>query len=274
MVVQVFIYENGRMWDINPIPYATFIASINILAFYFLLQSRTTKDYIVWFLTLLGSIVPLAYSESRGLWLALAVAMLILLIKTCFTHKKAFYSLPIIVIIALFSSHFGAEKINHRINQTKSEIESIKSGNLDTSIGLRFQMWQAAFLLANESPIIGLGDHHIEYKQNLANKGIISQVIVHFNHYHNQYINDFIKYGFIGLTLLMLCIILPFYYLIKNNNEYKWIGLLILIIFCVASLTDVPFRNGQTLTFYLLIMHISLFRVNLMSKNTLIKQEK
>ena len=261
MLAQTYFYQHGRMWDINPIPYATFIASISILSFYFLLQSKSKKHIFLWSITFATTLVPLFYSQSRGLWLALATAIFILLIKLIFTQRKALYLLIPIALVSLLAFTFGSEKIIQRVNDTKYEIQRINNGDLNTSIGLRFQMWQAAILLAHESPLIGLGDDHRKYKQALADKGIISQEIVHRNHYHNQYLNELIKYGIIGLMLLLLCIVIPFYYLIKNNNEYTWPGLLIIIIFVIASLTDVPFQHGQPLTFYLLVMYITLYKI-------------
>jgi len=261
MLLQTFFYQHGRSWDINPIPYATFIASISVLSFYFLLQIKSKKHMFLWLITFATTLVPLFYSQSRGLWLALATAIFILLIKVIITQRKALYLLIPIALVSLLAFSFGSEKIIQRINYTKSEIQRINSGDLSTSIGLRFQMWQAAILLTHESPLIGLGDDHIKYKQALADKAIISQEIVYRNHYHNQYLNELIKYGIIGLMLLLLCIVTPCYYLIKNNNENTWPGLLIIIIFVIASLTDVPFQHGQPLTLYLLVMYITLYKI-------------
>lgn len=255
---QIYIYNNGRYWDINPITYSTFIASIAILALYFLLQSKTIKQSIIWIFILPPTFVCLFYSQARGLWLALLVAAVVLIIKTLITNKQRFlFLIPIIGIIFL-SFSFSSEKISQRITQTNNEIQKIKNGNFNTSIGLRLQMWEAALYLSGESPILGLGDTHLRHKEELVKQGLIAHNIARFKHYHNQFINDFVRYGSVGLCLSMFFILLPVYYFFKYNSPYKWPGLLVVLTFFIAALTDVPFKYGNTLTFYLMIIYITL----------------
>ena len=119
-------------------------------------------------------------------------------------------------------------------------------------------MWQAAGLIIKQSPLLGVGEKHIKLKQELADKGLISQSIVRFKNYHNQYINDTVKYGIIGLLLLLSLILLPIYYFFKNNNAEKWPGFLVVLIFVISALTYVPFKGGDTLLFYLIMIYITL----------------
>lgn len=263
VMVQTFILGKGRMWDINPIPYATFITSLSVVSFYYLLQSKSLKQGGLWFITFTAAVIPLLYSQSRGLWLALIIVIIALTIKTILNNKKITYLLIPLMLASGIAYYVSHEKISQRIHQTTIEVEQIMNGNLDTSIGLRLQMWKAALILSQESPLIGLGDAHKTYKEELAQQKIISPSVVNFTHYHNQFLSDLVKYGIIGLALLLLSIILPCYYLKKNNNEYTIPGLSIVAVFVIASLTDVPFQHAQTLTFYFLTIYLlSLKRVN------------
>ncbi len=258
VMVQTFIFDQGRAWSINPIPYATFIACLCILSFYYLLQSKLLKQIVLWSFTFLLTIIPLLYSQSRGLWLALTIMMLVVIAKAFFNRKSSIYLIIPFLLASSFASYFSQDKITNRIDHTKKEIHEIMTGNLNTSIGKRFQMWKAGWILSKQSPIIGLGDAHVEYKKSLADKNIISSAIIKYAHYHNQYLNDFVKYGVIGLCLLLLSILLPFYYLKKYQTEYTWPGFLIIGIFVIASLTDVPFQQSQPLIFYFAMMHVFL----------------
>ena len=262
VMVQTFILGKGRMWDINPIPYATFITSLSVVSFYYLLQSKSLKQGGLWFVTFTAAVIPLLYSQSRGLWLALIIVIIALTIKTILNNKKLTYLLIPIMFTSGIAYYVSHDKISQRIHQTTIEVEQIMKGNLDTSIGLRLQMWKAALILSQESPLIGLGNTHKIYKEELAQQKIISPSVVKFTHYHNQFLSDLVKYGIVGLALLLLSIILPCYYLKKNNNEYTIPGLSIVAVFVIASLTDVPFQHAQTLTFYFLTIYLlSLKRV-------------
>jgi len=258
VMFETYVLGHGRMWSINPIPYATFSASLSIAAFYYLLQSKSWKSCLIWLSTFIAATLPLLYSQSRGLWLALAVTVIVAIIKLLCSNKKSIYLLLPFILASSAAYYISQNKISNRIERTKVEVEQIMQGNLNTSIGLRLQMWEAAFILAKESPLIGLGNRHIERKKELVEQRLISSRIVHFTHYHNQFLSDFIKYGIIGLLLLLFSIFLPFYYLKKNNNQYTWPGILIIGVYIIASLTDVPFQHAQTLIFYFVLMYLLL----------------
>jgi len=243
MIVQVFILNNGRMWSINPIPYATFSASISALTFYYLLQCKSV-------------------SQSRGLWLALAVVLLVMIVRLFITNKKSIYFIFPLMIVSSLAFVLSGNKIVERIEKTKVEIEKINEGDLTSSIGLRFQMWKAAIILIPESPIIGLGKTNIDYKRKLSEQGVISKGTVNYTHYHNQFLNELVKYGIIGLILLLASISYPFYYLNKNNNNNTWPGIIVISIFILASLTDVPFQHAQTITFYFIFLYLALEQKN------------
>jgi O-antigen ligase len=256
--IQMVIYSHSRSWDINPIPYATFIASLAIISLYFLLQSKNIKQTAIWMFSTLLSIVPLLLSQSRGLWIALVFTFLVLLIKTIKNKNVNIKLLMSIVLLIIFSLYLSADKIKQRITQTEHEINLIKQGNLKTSIGLRLQMWNAAISLAKESPTIGLGDKHIDYKIQLVKQGLLDQSVIQYTHYHNQFLNELVKYGLIGFVLLIASFFLPIYYFFCYENRYKWPGLLVVLTYAIASLTDVPFQHAQTSIFYFIIVYITL----------------
>ena len=262
MIVQVFILNNGRMWSINPIPYATFSASISALTFYYLLQCKSVKSSLLWLSSFLAAIIPLLYSQSRGLWLALAVVLLVMIVRLFITNKKSIYFIFPLMIVSSLAFVLSGNKIVERIEKTKVEIEKINEGDLTSSIGLRFQMWKAAIILIPESPIIGLGKTNIDYKRKLSEQGVISKGTVNYTHYHNQFLNELVKYGIIGLILLLASISYPFYYLNKNNNNNTWPGIIVISIFILASLTDVPFQHAQTITFYFIFLYLALEQKN------------
>ena len=260
LLIQMLVYDNyGRTWTINPLPYATFICSIAIMSLYFLLHSNSFKQRALWLIAFITTLLPIFYSQARGLWLALSVAILLLVIKSFINNKKSILLLIPLILVTAIPTYLASDKITQRIEQTISETKQISAANLNTSIGMRLQMWKAALYLSTESPIIGVGDKHIAYKKELAEQGIISSSIIHYSHYHNQFLNELVKYGVIGLLLLLFSIFLPIYYYLKVENQYKRPAIWVLLIFLIASLTDVPFQHAQPITFYFIVMYIALY---------------
>jgi len=271
--IQMYVYHTARMWSINPIPYATFIATIAILSFYYLLQSNTLKQRVLWVTIFTISLIPLFNSQSRGLWLALSITMLVMILKLLISQqKKVGVSAFLVGIISVFFM-LQFDAVTQRIDRTKVEVQHIANGNFQTSIGLRLQLWHAASQLISDSPIIGLGDTHKQHKKELANKNVISKQIVNYTHYHNQFIDTLVKYGVAGLSLLLSAIFLPAYYLIKNDNKHKWPGLLVISIFSCAALTDVPFQHASTLTLYFLMAYITSHTPNIQTNDSSTERE-
>ena len=123
---------------------------------------------------------------------------------------------------------------------------------------MRFKIWQPGYELTKKPTLIGLGDSHIEAKQQLANEGRTPQESVHWKHYHNQYINSFVKTGIIGFTFILILLIAPVIYCFKSNkdNRFQILAILIPIVYAVSSLTDIPLSQSITLGFYVITIFI------------------
>ena len=74
--------------------------------------------------------------------------------------------------------------------------------------------------------------------------------------YKNQFLNGLFKNNVIGVSLILFSVMLSFCYLMKNNNKYTWTGSLIITIYIITSLINIPFQHTQTLTFYFIIMYL------------------
>ena len=265
-----FIYYNSVVlhlsrgaWPINAIPYTTFSAAATVSAFYFLLFSDKKNIKI---LCLIGSILgsySILLSETRGTLLALIVGLLatfLIYLKRRLSFIKA-VALSIIFILALsFISFFAKDSLTTRYNQTVSEYNQIKKGNLNTSIGLRLQMWKAAAIILEKPTLLGLGNTHYQAKEKLVQEGIVSKHIVHFEHYHNQYLTTFVINGAVGLFVILACFYIPIrhYFLMTKKSDLATLGAIIALIYMTASLTDVPLHIGQPLGFYLMFIFIAL----------------
>lgn len=247
---------NRESGVINAIPYAGIAALLALWALHFSFEAHTSKMRLLFGMLALLPLICLVLTESRGVWLAFACALLVLFLnKFRFTFKKVALLLILLSsVVFMLSGSF----VEQRIEQTRYEFEQIQKGNMNTSMGLRIQMWQAAVKLADGNWLLGLGNEHFEklellYKQNKVSKALYDY---HPPHYHNQFIDSVVKSGLIGLVFLLLLLMLPLYLVRHTNKNTKNIVTSVVALYVVMGLTDAPFYNGQTFILYVLTMLI------------------
>ncbi|ROR17282.1 O-antigen ligase [Vibrio crassostreae] len=247
---------------INPIPYATTSALLAIVALSLLMDKSNFKHHAVSFLAFILYLPPIILSEARGVWLALLLSFLIIIvirfINTPPSKSKVLLSLLTTISLLSISSIIFKDKINHRYEHTIYEINNIKSGNYDTSIGWRIQLWELAPEIYIQSPIIGQG--HGDNYEKILNKKLETNAISHYiyyyasSHYHNQIIDKLVKSGAIGLILLVGLLAYPVLTLKYLVDYEKFIVIGSTSLFFIAGLTDVPFNHPQPLMLYLLFL--------------------
>ncbi|EPI8560976.1 O-antigen ligase family protein [Vibrio fluvialis] len=254
----VYLYSivgTGR-WSgvINPIPYAGIAAVLSLLSIHFSLNSKTIKLRFLFVLSSILPIISLLITESRGVWLAFSCALLVLLLNK-FTLKKIIILLTLLFSVALMlSSNF----IDQRITQTRYEFEQLQQGNMNTSFGLRIQMWQAAAKLSEGNWLLGLGNEHFDKLELLYKQKKISKTLYDYHppHYHNQFVDSVVKYGLFGLSFLLLLLFTPLYLIRYSDKKVKSIVCSVTMLYVIMGLSDAPFYNGQTFILYVFTMLI------------------
>lgn len=248
----VYLHLSRGAWPINAIPHGTLAAVITVLALVFLLNANNYRDRIILVLAILMSSSAVIMGQTRGIWLALIVALLITLLgKLKIRQINWKYTLIAVVILSL-GTYIAKPKIEQRIKQTQTEIKAIQAGNLNTSIGIRLQLWTAAFKITSENPILGSGNDHQRLLKNLALKGEVTNIVTNFTHYHNLYLDRLVKRGGIGLILLLALFVYPF--VSTSTGINRQIAIAVIVVCAVAGITDVPLNHGAPLFMYLLLM--------------------
>jgi O-antigen ligase len=243
---------------INPIPYASIAGLLALLSIHVSLATKSTKTKLLFGVFSILPVISLVLTESRGVWLAFACALLVL-----FLNKFRFTFRGVALLLILLSSvvfMLSGSFVEQRIEQTRYEFEQIQKGNMNTSIGLRIQMWQAAVKLADGNWLLGLGNEHFEKLELLYKQRKITKTLYDYHppHYHNQFIDSVVKSGLIGLAFLLLLLMLPLYLVRHTNKNTKNIVISVVALYVVMGLTDAPFYNGQTFILYVLTMLVLL----------------
>lgn len=162
-------------------------------------------------------------SSSRGGWLSLALLALVGALSLVFKRRwHASIRLTVLCIagtwIALQVPQLHLQK---RITLAKAEVRAFQQqGKADTSVGARLQMWQFAWKLYREKPLLGWTQQgYMEKKQSSVAAKQLDPLLGEFNHPHNDALDAASKRGTVGLLILLLVYATPFILFLKSYSE-------------------------------------------------------
>lgn len=183
-----------------------------------LLWARQTTHRRLWqallisgaLLGILGSLL----SGSRGGWVGLPLVLLVFYRAYIDLIRKKTQLLIGLIVIALAGIvyFYPGLDVRNRIHEAVYDIETyFVDANPNTSLGARFEMWQAATELIRERPLLGWGEQgYREGLQRLVDEGKRASLITNYGQPHNEVLNMFAKHGILGLLALILIYALPF----------------------------------------------------------------
>lgn len=160
-------------------------------------------------LGMLGSLM----SGSRGGWVGLPVVGYVL-------YRGYGRQLPVALKVSAVGSMLvllamvywlPQTGVQQRVEAAVSDISHYVTGTeTDTSLGLRFEMWQGAARLIAERPLLGWGEEgYRDALGELGEQGVISPASAAFGHAHNEFLDAFAKRGVVGLAVLLMLYMVP-----------------------------------------------------------------
>ncbi|WP_105897322.1 O-antigen ligase family protein, partial [Haemophilus influenzae] len=183
------------------------------------------KSTLFGFVAIILAIMTSALSGARGGWIGLPVVIgIILFLYKEDINKKLIITLVTVITIGLTAlianPKFGIEK---RYNAAKSDIVSyLEKNNRNTSLGARFDMWENALIAIKEVPIFGHGSNgYEEFRHKQVKSKQMAKTTLHFGSLHNQYLESWVKRGLVGFIALILIILTPIFFFIKNLNTHN-----------------------------------------------------
>jgi O-antigen ligase len=264
-----------------PIIYASCMVILNSwvsAVFFKYLLSRNWIIAAVCFLVVCTGFSAVLFTASRGPIIASIIVIIVLFIHYLFSlpsNKEKLFSLitttSLLIMVALFFQQSALvdnikNRFQHGINNVSTGFEGQK--RKPTSTGIRLDMWEASLVTVMDFPLTGIGSgNHVHYFPVLDKEkriNINTDIIIKFDHMHNDFIQAWLSKGIIFGTIVFLFIIYPsllFLSQIKNNNS-SIIGFAICLCFLLCGLTDVPAHNAASLTLFLLITCLLLLMLN------------
>ena len=270
-VASIFTAEGGRAnGAYNSILFGDFAALSSVLLL--ALALRDKQSLFVRLITL-GSLalalISLIDSGTRGAWAGFVVAALVLLSlkifeRSCHPTSLKSLVLPLILTTVILSLSPLSVKIQSGLAAATHELSGYVSGsNPHTSLGYRFQMWEAATKMWLKNPFIGsgLGD----YSHDLAAmmKSGETKITEHFGEGHSLFFEFLATTGFIGFALCITSLfVLPALVAaraIKNCGDTHRVSYLLIatvISFFMFGLTQNWLARSSITSTYLLLLAI------------------
>lgn len=192
--------------------------------FYNSSPKRIYKTIMV--LGMIGGIWGSIVSGSRGGWLILLPAAIFILymFRKRISKKVLFITTSIAIVIIIGAVATPQTGIWQRYVDMKHDVHQYENNHVNTSLGLRFNMWKGAWTAIKEKPIIGWGVTGAQnLKKEQVKQGVLVKEASEFTQVHNQPLNDWYERGILGLLTGLGIFLVPaiwFWRVIKKYSMY------------------------------------------------------
>jgi O-antigen ligase len=216
-------------------------------------------------LKLLGFIVGIygaIETGERGVWIAIPALLILLAYHQLSWKWRA--AVAVIAVVAGLASYWAIPTVRDRIAYTQTELTNVVSRSLDTSLGLRLQIWNATIEIIRENPIFGIGPaeevieqframHQRGWFTGLGFEAASSQV-------HNEILANTARLGIFGLLSILAIYFIPMNLFVKaataSVGRVKAVagvmGTSFVAAYFIVGLTIETFNIKTIATFYAL----------------------
>lgn len=244
--------------NVNPI----WFSNVNALGLYaatsFLLFSQRGKS-TGWKLFLVFSaalaVFCILLSLSRTAWFGIALTSLIMIFLMSRNKKEVFFISAAAAAAAGIAAFHFIPIVHERISLIANDIARFSAGETDTSLGARFLMWKAAFMMFLSNPLMGVGTgDYVPTMIAYVKSGQFPEFLLQFNQPHNMYLFALATNGLLGLASLLyifyriLLVSLPRIRGDEGERLFAFLAVATAVHFLIAGLAD-SFFNIQILRY-------------------------
>ncbi len=174
--------------------------------------------------------------------------------------------LGLFMFILVFFSPRNRERIHEAIDFSDS-IDLSSKNSMDKTWGgraLRIAIWQCAWDIIKEKPLIGVGNGDAQAALQQSYKDNNFDFAAYHNSYnaHSQYVQHTVTFGVFGLLVLLANLLIPFWASLRAKNI---LYLYFLSIIMIGALTEVILARNKGIVFYAFFMALlgSHFQLNI-----------
>lgn len=220
-------------------------------------------------LLLLGAVCGTAasiFTASRGSWIALPVCASLLAFQHAGSYGKRL-GIGFVVLLTLMAGVYALPQSGVRARTELAEVELQRyfvSGDADTSVGTRLELWRSGIAMVAEHPLLGWSKQgYMDHKAELIKAGKVAAVIGGHTHLHNEYLDALVKHGAAGLLALLALYLVPlglFAQRLRRGDDkdriYAAAGVALCVSYMLFGLTQafLTHNNGVMTFAFLTIM--------------------
>ena len=198
-------------------------------------------------------------SQARGGWIA--IPAFIAIAGALHSDVRTRHKLVILALLTALVLVFGTQSaiMRDRVSKAESDISEYMEGkDINTSLGLRWQVWKGSWLIFKEHPVVGIGRERFPAAiQQQAAQHIMTTESAAQPHSHNDIIYMMATLGLFGLLAVLSVYFVPAAYFFRqmrhSDREARTIaamGLALCLGFFIFGLSDVMFFWSASNTFY------------------------
>ncbi|MGA9918627.1 O-antigen ligase family protein [Paraburkholderia sp.] len=155
-------------------------------------------------LALVGGGYASYLSGSRGGWLAVPVFVVLLAMQYQWYAQKKRLLIATLAIVIGAGALLSTERVQKRLGEVTNDVSMMHQGEDYTSVGLRFQLWNASGLIFMHHPVYGVGKGRLVDELGLlAKRGEVKAEIVN-ERAHSDFFSTLAEMGAIGVICLLL----------------------------------------------------------------------
>lgn len=260
----------------NAVPFGgmvLFLGVCSLLSLRFLYFKISCVMRFVFFIGFLAGVGGSFLSQTRGSWIAIPAYLLIFLApwRTNLNWLHFKWALGFVGAFLIVFFGFGMDDVlKARFVDAIFEVQSYYSGNVETSLGGRLAVWEAALAIWHDAPLFGVGPSgwHVVLNE-LAMQGVVNDYVKDFSHPHNDYLTVLAQFGLVGFVIFVSIYIVPFFYFWKFKKSVddvvamaSHLGMALTVGFFIYSLTESMFAIKFHITFFVFFMAVFLFLLN------------
>ena len=205
-------------------------------------------------------------SHARGGWVAIPFLMLVFVWFARAHIKARLRWSAVLLLVALLVTAFliPATGVRSTIERTTSNISGYFHSDItdkvrETSVGSRFEMWQAAWQIFKDNPLFGIGwGHYKEQAQILVDTGIRNKSAATWGNPHNQFLSAMANGGVVAFVGIMLLFLIPARLFANSHKRAKTLeiqqlslaGLVLIVAYICFGLSESILERVRPASFF------------------------
>lgn len=229
-----------------------------LIAISYLIFKNKIQTNLFWIAAILLLCVYVLLLSSKAGWIGL-ILWLIGLLTWLIYNKKYFYGivLPLFLVgfFLVFNVYYTpsfsqripkAEVIKNAIVEKDEQNKKVTTGNDGSA--RRVFVWKAALEIIKQNVLVGVGtgDSKDKMLEMYQQKEMEAEYNAKLNA-HNQYLNTGVSLGLIGISSLIICLFIPFYFSLKERTFVVY-GFVVIV--AINLLFESMFEKQAGVVFY------------------------